>query len=343
MRCGRWSVFISAGPGGLGHGRALGLSELKFTGQVLPNVTKVVYSIDIKRVMRSKLVLGVADGTLSATARSSIAPRISRSDCSSKMPHCSRERDAGLLSPRGIGTSELPAFKNRHWGNQGRRLPGATIARARNYEAGCHHGDGHCLVHRKQHSGSACESVRGQAGNLAGRRLRQDGFPFAGARRAKLDPSEVIDRRAMRFLAEGAAWNHVAMEQAIRDSGLEPSDISTSRRASSWVRAARPRAPLWRPPTSPAPRARSVSGRSPCRDTRHLVQDQGRELSISSACATSNHCIGNAYETIQIGKQDIIFAGRMRRTRLVAVGIVRRHGRHVLEVQRYADHRIARL
>ena len=52
--------------GGPGRGRALGLSELKFTGQVLPNVTKVVYDIDMKRVMRSKLWLGIADGTLSA-------------------------------------------------------------------------------------------------------------------------------------------------------------------------------------------------------------------------------------------------------------------------------------
>jgi 3-hydroxyacyl-[acyl-carrier protein] dehydratase / trans-2-decenoyl-[acyl-carrier protein] isomerase len=49
-----------------GPGRALGLGELKFSGQVLPNVRKIVYNIDIKRVMRSKLVLGIADGWLSA-------------------------------------------------------------------------------------------------------------------------------------------------------------------------------------------------------------------------------------------------------------------------------------
>src|SRR5581483_10435292 len=44
-----------------------------------------------------------------------------------------------------------------------------------------------------------------------------------------LDPSSMIDRRAMRFLGEGAAWNHVAMEQAIQDAGLEPSDVSNER------------------------------------------------------------------------------------------------------------------
>jgi 3-hydroxyacyl-[acyl-carrier protein] dehydratase/trans-2-decenoyl-[acyl-carrier protein] isomerase len=52
--------------GAPGKGRALGLGELKFSGQVLPSVTKVIYGIDIKRVVRSKLVLGVADGWLSA-------------------------------------------------------------------------------------------------------------------------------------------------------------------------------------------------------------------------------------------------------------------------------------
>src|SRR6185295_3663816 len=44
-----------------------------------------------------------------------------------------------------------------------------------------------------------------------------------------LDPSEMVDRRAMRFLGRGAAWNHVAMEQAIRDAGLEPADVSNER------------------------------------------------------------------------------------------------------------------
>lgn len=58
--------FFLGWTGGLGRGRALGLGELKLAGQVLPNIRKVVYNIDIKRVMRSKLVLGIADGWLSA-------------------------------------------------------------------------------------------------------------------------------------------------------------------------------------------------------------------------------------------------------------------------------------
>ena len=58
--------FFLGWSGGQGSGRALGLNELKFSGQVLPTVKKVVYTIDVKRVMRSKLWLGIADGTLTA-------------------------------------------------------------------------------------------------------------------------------------------------------------------------------------------------------------------------------------------------------------------------------------
>jgi len=58
--------FYLGWSGGLGHGRALGVGELKFSGTVLPDIRKIVYNIDIKRVMRSKLWLGIADGWLSA-------------------------------------------------------------------------------------------------------------------------------------------------------------------------------------------------------------------------------------------------------------------------------------
>ena len=58
--------FFLGWSGGLGRGRALGLGELKFSGQVQPEVRKVVYHIDVKRVMRSRLWLGIADGTLYA-------------------------------------------------------------------------------------------------------------------------------------------------------------------------------------------------------------------------------------------------------------------------------------
>src|SRR5262245_45994367 len=133
-----------------------------------------------------------------------------------------------------------------------------------------------------------------------------------------LNPSEVIDRRAMRFLAEGAAWNHVAMEQAIQDSGLEPAEVSDVRTgiimgsggpsARTIVESAditRTKGPKRVGPFA-VPKAMSSTASA---TLATWFKIKGVNYSISSACATSNHCIGNAYETIQIGKQDLIFAG----------------------------------
>ena len=136
--------------------------------------------------------------------------------------------------------------------------------------------------------------------------------------RPSLNPADVVDRRAMRFLGEGAAWNHVAMEQAIRDSGLEESDIVNPRTgiimgsggpsARAIVETAdttRTKGPKRVGPFA-VPKAMSSTASA---TLATWFKIKGVNYSISSACATSNHCIGNAYETIQVGKQDIIFAG----------------------------------
>jgi len=133
-----------------------------------------------------------------------------------------------------------------------------------------------------------------------------------------LDPSEVVDRRAMRFLGRGAAWNHVAMEQAIRDAGLEDKDVSNARTGiimgsggpstRTIVEAAditRTKGPKRVGPFA-VPKAMSSS---PSATLATWFRIKGLNYSISSACATSNHCIGNAYEMIQWGKQDVMFAG----------------------------------
>src|SRR5205085_1662788 len=133
-----------------------------------------------------------------------------------------------------------------------------------------------------------------------------------------LNPVDVIDRRAMRFLGEGAAWNHVAMEQAIQDSGLSPEEVSDVRTgiimgsggpsARTIVEAAditRSKGPKRVGPFA-VPKAMSSTA-SATLSTWFKIK--GVNYSISSACATSNHCIGNAYEIIQLGKQDVIFAG----------------------------------
>ncbi len=133
-----------------------------------------------------------------------------------------------------------------------------------------------------------------------------------------LNPADVVDRRAMRFLGEGAAWNHVAMEQAVQDSGLEEADISNPRTgivmgsggpsARTIVEAAditRTKGPKRVGPFA-VPKAMSSTASA---TLATWFKIKGVNYSISSACATSNHCIGNGYELIQWGKQDIVFAG----------------------------------
>src|ERR687890_38225 len=133
-----------------------------------------------------------------------------------------------------------------------------------------------------------------------------------------LDPDAMVDRRAMRFHGKGTAWNHVAMDQAIRDAGLEESEISNERTgiimgsggpsARAIVDAAditRTKGPKRVGPFA-VPKAMSSTASA---TLATWFKIKGVNYSISSACATSNHCIGNAYETIQVGKQDVIFAG----------------------------------
>jgi 3-oxoacyl-[acyl-carrier-protein] synthase-1 len=133
-----------------------------------------------------------------------------------------------------------------------------------------------------------------------------------------LNPADVVDRRAMRFLGEGAAWNHVAMEQAIRDAGLDDAEVSNERTGiimgsggpstRTVVEAAditRTKGPKRVGPFA-VPKAMSSTASA---TLATWFKIKGVNYSISSACATSNHCIGNAYEMIQWGKQDRVFAG----------------------------------
>jgi 3-oxoacyl-[acyl-carrier-protein] synthase-1 len=133
-----------------------------------------------------------------------------------------------------------------------------------------------------------------------------------------LDAAGVVDRRALRFLGGGAAWNHVAMEQAIRDAGLEPHQVSNERTGiimgsggpstRAIVEAAdvtREKGPKRVGPFA-VPKAMSSTASA---TLATWFKIKGVNYSISSACATSNHCIGNAYELIQAGRQDMIFAG----------------------------------
>ena len=134
-----------------------------------------------------------------------------------------------------------------------------------------------------------------------------------------LDPTELVDRRAMRFHGGGSAWNHVAMDQAILDAGLEPADIASERTGivmgsgGPSTRAlidaydkARESGSSKKVGPFAVPKGMSSTASA---TLATWFKIKGVNYSISSACATSNHCIGNAYELIQWGKQDRVFAG----------------------------------
>jgi len=133
-----------------------------------------------------------------------------------------------------------------------------------------------------------------------------------------LDPSTIVDRRAMRFHATGTAWNHVAMDQAIADAGLTEAEISNERTGiimgsggpSTHTLVESADITRTKGPKRVGPFAVPKSMSSTASATLAVwFKIKGVNYSISSACATSNHCIGNAYELIQYGKQDMIFAG----------------------------------
>lgn len=135
----------------------------------------------------------------------------------------------------------------------------------------------------------------------------------------EMDFSEIIDRRAMRFLSQGGAWNHVAMKQAIADAGLEETEISNERTGivmgsgGPSTRTLIDAAEINEKTGSPkrigpfaVPKAMSSTASA---TLATWFKIRGVNYSISSACSTSAHCIGNGAELIQWGKQDRIFAG----------------------------------
>jgi len=133
-----------------------------------------------------------------------------------------------------------------------------------------------------------------------------------------IDLDEFIDRKVKRFMGDGAAFNYIAMQQAITDSGLEESEISNFRTGlvmgsggpstSNIVEAADILRSKGVKKVGPYMVPRTMSStNTACLATPFKIK--GVNYSISSACATSAHCIGHAMELIQMGKQDVVFAG----------------------------------
>ena len=133
-----------------------------------------------------------------------------------------------------------------------------------------------------------------------------------------VDLDALVDRRVRRFMGDGAAWNYVAMQQAITDSGLDEKDVKNDRTGlimgsggpstRTVVNAAdttREKGPKRVGPFA-VPAAMSSTNSATLATPFGI---RGVNYTISSACATSAHCIGNAAELIQWGKQDVMFAG----------------------------------
>ena len=164
------------------------------------------------------------------------------------------------------------------------------------------------------------ESLKtGRSGIVAALDYTEKGFRSQIHGLPKIDVTEHIDKRQMRFMGQGAAYNYLAMEQAINDSGLEDSDVSNERTGMVMGSGGPSTINLFNAHQitleKGAPKrmgpfmvTRCMSStNSACLATPFKIK--GVNYSITSACSTSAHCIGNGVEQIQMGKQDIVFAG----------------------------------
>jgi len=160
--------------------------------------------------------------------------------------------------------------------------------------------------------------LAGRSGIVGSEEQKQMGFRSQVVGAINLNLDDLMDRKVRRFTGDGAAFNYLAMQEAIIDSGLEHDEVSnpstglivgsggpsTSNLLLAWdtyrEKGVKKVGPYM------VPRTMSNTN-SACLATPFQIK--GVNYSISSACATSAHCIGNAAELIQLGKQDIIFAG----------------------------------
>ena len=168
--------------------------------------------------------------------------------------------------------------------------------------------------------GEVTESLReGTSGIRFCETYRDLGFRSHIHGAIRMDPDTAIDRRLRRFMGDGAVYNYVAMEEAIADAGLEAGDISNERTGlvmgsggpstRNQVLAAdllRDKGTTRKIGPFMVPRTMSSTNSATLATPFGI---KGVNYSITSACSTSAHCIGNALEQIQLGKQDIVFAG----------------------------------
>ncbi|MGR3370454.1 MAG: beta-ketoacyl-ACP synthase I [Sagittula sp.] len=159
----------------------------------------------------------------------------------------------------------------------------------------------------------------GRSGISASEEMKEHGFRSQISGQLKIDVSEYVDKRTLRFMGPGAAYAHIAMQQAIADSGLEESDIvnprtglvagsggpSTSALLTAHQTVLKSGGTKRVGPFAvPKAMCSTISA-----NLSTAFKIKGINYSITSACSTSLHCIGNAAEQIMMGKQDVMFAG----------------------------------
>ncbi|AMC99246.1 MULTISPECIES: beta-ketoacyl-ACP synthase I [Halomonas] len=173
-----------------------------------------------------------------------------------------------------------------------------------------------CLGNDRQ---AVVEALRnGRSGIRFKEEYAERGFRSQVAGAVDIDLDSLIDRKLRRFMGDAAAYAYVSMAQAVEDSGLTPEQVSHER--TGLIAGSGGASSANQVEAADVMREKGLRRVGPYRVTRTMgstvsaclatpFQIKGVNYSISSACATSAHCIGNAMEQIQLGKQDIVFAG----------------------------------
>ncbi|MFS7195923.1 beta-ketoacyl-ACP synthase I [Rahnella inusitata] len=158
----------------------------------------------------------------------------------------------------------------------------------------------------------------GRSGITFSQELKDSGMRSHVWGDVKLDTEGLIDRRIVRFMSDASIYAYLSMQQAIEDSGLTPEMVSNDR--TGLIAGSGGGSPRNQVAGSDGMREKGLRGVGPFMVTKAMASGvsaclatpfkiRGVNYSISSACATSAHCIGNAVEMIQLGKQDVVFAG----------------------------------
>ncbi|MFN3017220.1 beta-ketoacyl-ACP synthase I [Vibrio coralliilyticus] len=158
----------------------------------------------------------------------------------------------------------------------------------------------------------------GKSGITASEQFKEQGLRSQVWGDLKINPSEHIDRKQMRFMGDAAAYAYLSMQQAIEDAGLTEEQVSNDR--TGIVAGSGGASALNQALAVDTMRAKGVKRVGPYMVPRTMSSTvsaclatpfkiRGVNYSMSSACATSAHCVGHAMELIQLGKQDIVFAG----------------------------------